>query len=99
MNAKDIENDRELQQVLWACYDFWEASQRPIHEREIFYGWIRRRYEERFGTGFHQSKLRQLASLGYLERRDTARGGSRRYYRLANPAQTREFLTRWGLLD
>ena len=45
--------------------------------------WIRAECENR-GVPFHQAKLGRLGRLGLLIRGDTARGGTRRYYRLAS---------------
>src|SRR5687767_11008083 len=96
MATKDIENDKELQQILWACHDYWEGIEEASN-RAICYSWVLPRYKEKFGTEFHQSRLNRLVSLGYLEKDDTSRGGNRRYYKLANPSQLSEALKKWGL--
>jgi hypothetical protein len=62
--------------LLRECLDF------PIEGGEIFCGeWIRHRCEQK-NIPFHQGWLRKLATLGLLERLNTSRGGSRRYYRI-----------------
>lgn len=87
----------ELQRVLWACYRYWQSSDSlPPHERTICYSWVSRVYEDAFGTKFHQSKLGRLAKLGFLERAEASRGGSRRYYRLVDPDRVNALL---GELD
>lgn len=53
--------------------------------------WIRSRCEQE-GVPFHQGWLRKLANLGLLERLDSSRGGSRRYYRIRDAALVREIL-------
>lgn len=99
MGTSEIENELELQQVLWACYTYWkrQGEALPPNERVVCYKWVRGPYEDRFGTRFHQSKLQRLAKLGFLEKDDTARGGSRRYYRIVEPEQVGELLRKWGL--
>lgn len=96
MSTNGIETERELQQILWACYDFWKESSRPPNEREIYYGWIIDRYKNKFGASFHQATLRRLITLGYLAAGDTARGGDRRYYKLVDPNKTANDLKSWG---
>ena len=73
MKVDEIKNDPELQQVLWACYRYWQNESLPAHKRVICYSWIIEPYEERFGTKFHQSRLRRLTELGFLKRDDTSR--------------------------
>lgn len=98
MRANEIENNAELQQVLWACHEYWQSESLPPHERTICYSWVVRLYEDRFGARFHQSKLRQLASLGFLQQDDTSRGGSRRYYKVVDPNGVANLLKKWGLI-
>ena len=98
MRVNEIESNVELQQVLWACYKYWEGESLPPHERIIYYSWVVRPYEERFGTEFHQSKLRRLASLGFLQQDDTSRGGNRRYYKIADPNGVASLLKKWKLI-
>lgn len=97
MRVNEIENDLELQQVLWACYKYWQGESLPPDERIICYSWIRRLYEDRFGAKFHQSKLGRLAKLGFLKKGDTARSGNRRYYKIADPNRVDDLLRKWNL--
>ena len=88
--TEDIESvevtiDQELQQILWACYEYWKNEQLPPSKRVVCFAWIITPFEKRFGASFHQSRLSRLATLGFLEKDDTSRGGNRRYYRLINP--------------
>ncbi len=94
MRADEFEKDLELQQVLWACYEYWQGETLPPRERVICYSWVVRVYEDRFGTKFHHSKLRHLAKLGFLKEDSTSRGGQRRYYKIVEPdhvENTREY--------
>jgi hypothetical protein len=98
MRATEIENDPELQRVLWACYQYWQGEEAlPPHERTICYKWALDLYESKFGTKFHQSKLRLLAKLGFLKHDDTSRGGHRRYYKIMDPNQVDNLLRKWNL--
>ena len=97
MRVNEIENDLELQRVLWACYTYWQGEALPPHERTICYSWVRRLYEDRFGAKFHQSKLGRLAKLGFLKKGDTARSGNRRYYKIADPNRVDDLLRKWNL--
>lgn len=98
MKADEIENDPELQRVLWACYKYWQDESLPANERVICYSWIVGLYNERFGTKFHPSILRHLTKLGFLKEEDTSKGGHRRYYEIINPGQVDELLRKWGLI-
>ena len=98
MRVNEIESNVELQQVLWACYKYWQGESLPPHERVICYSWVVRLYEDKFGTGFHQSKLRRLASLGFLQQDDTSRGGNRRYYKIVDPNKVASLLKKWKLI-
>jgi hypothetical protein len=98
MRANEIENDLELQRVLWACYRYWQGEALPPHERVICYSWVVRLYEDRFDAGFHQSKLRRLAGLGFLQQDDTSRGGNRRYYMIVDPNRVASLLKKWKLI-
>lgn len=97
MSANAIETGRELQQVLWACYQYWAAEITPPHERTVCYSWVIRPYEKKFGTRFHQSRLQCLAEIGFLKQEDTSRSGNRRYYTVACPYQVNELLKKWGM--
>ncbi len=98
MEANRIEKDPELLKVLWACYKYWKGETLPPEQRVICYSWVLPLYEDRFGARFHQSKLKRLAKLGFLQEADTARGGRRRYYKLREPSRVVELLQRWKLL-
>jgi len=98
MTTGDMEIDRELQHVLWACYEYSQREPFPPEPRSVCYTWVRRAYEKRFGCRFHQSKLSRLAKLGFLELEETARAGHRRYYQLVDANQVRGLLEEWGLL-
>lgn len=97
MGADGIEDDVELQRILWACYEYWHAESLPHHERIICYNWILGPYKDRFGTTFHQSGLRRLTKLGFLKQDQTSRGGHRRYYKIADPDRLGELLRKWNL--
>lgn len=98
MKALEIENDPELQGVLWACYKYCHDESLPSYERVICYSWIVGLYNERFGTKFHQSKLRKLTKLGFLKGDDTSRDWHRRYYKIINPNQVQKLLRKWSLI-
>ena len=97
MKVNEIENDLELQRVLWACYKYWQSESLPPHKRAICYSWVIGPYEDRFGTRFHQSRLRRLTKLGFLERDVASRGGSRRYYKIVDPNRVDDLLQKWDL--
>ena len=97
MGANEIGDDVELQQILWACYEYWQAESLPAHERIICYNWVLGLYEDRFGTKFHQSGLRRLTKLRFLKKDDTSRGGHRRYYKIVDPNRVRDLLRKWNL--
>lgn len=90
-----IENDPELQHVLWACYKYWAGESLPPDERLICYTWVKEVYEKEFGAQFQKSKLQHLAKLEFLSLGDTARGGRRRYYKLVDPDRIHEMLKSW----
>lgn len=92
MKPIDIDNDKELQRVLWACYEYWRNEPLPVEDRELCYSWVVGPYKKRFGTQFHQSKLGMLARLGWLNQADTSRGGGRRYYTIPTPERVKELL-------
>ncbi len=98
MRVSKIENDRELQRILWACYKYWQI-QSSSAERAICYNWVLRPYEERFGAKFHQSRLRRLKALGFLEQEEISRAGHRRYYRIVDSDRVRALLRKWDLLQ
>jgi len=96
MRVDELEKDSELQQVLWACYEYWQSETSRPHEKTICYSWVVRVYEDRFGTKFHHSKLRHLAKLGFLKEDDTSRGGHRRYYKIVEPDRVANLLRKWN---
>ncbi len=98
MEIKGSRFDKDLQKILWACYQYWSSQEQPEQERSICYSWIIRPYKERFGSDFHQSKLAELAKLGFLDREETSRGGRRRYYRIVKPNHIQSLLSDWGFL-
>ena len=99
MPAKEIEGNIELQQVLWACFNYWQTQESlPLQERSICFNWVIDSYKEKFGSRFHQSKLKNLVKLGFLKPADTTRGGNRRYYTIVDPDRVNELLQQWGML-
>jgi hypothetical protein len=97
MEANEIEDDVELQRVLWACYKYWHDESLPPYERIICYNWVLGPYENRFGTKFHQSGLRRLTKLGFLKQDHASRGGHRRYYKIVDPNRVADLLRKWIL--
>jgi len=88
-----VQIDREAQRVLWACLEYWKAIPIPPEERMICYKWVIDPYQKRFGTGFHQSVLNRLAQEGFLYKKHSANGGSKRYYGIVDPTGLEELLT------
>ncbi len=99
MNANpiDIESDVELQGVLWACHKYWKGEPLPPEQRIVCYSWVIDDYRNRFGRGFHQTKLYWLAKLGFLKQDSSSRGQSRRYYKLTDPIRVENLLAKWRL--
>ena len=97
MGTEEAKVSPELRQVLWACYMYWQGEPVPPDERSICYGWIAGPYERKSGTSFHQSRLRQLVELGFLDQADVARGGYRRYYKIVDPDRIENLLKEWDL--
>lgn len=97
METIEIENNTELQRILWACYEYWRKESLSTHEKSICYAWIVRVYEEKFGVKFHHSALQKLVKFGFLQPDETSRGGNRRYYRIVNPDRIRRLLHKFGL--
>jgi hypothetical protein len=91
MNSQILPAD--LNQVLCAYYEYWHTIDLPEHEREVCYTWILPVYRRMFGGSFHQSKLQRLVDLAFLIPGYSARGGNRRYYRLADPQAVHDLLT------
>jgi hypothetical protein len=74
-----------LQNALWACYTYTLSENHlPADQRIVCFSWVQRIYQREFGQALHNGHLRQLATLGLLERADTSRQGNRRYYRLTS---------------
>lgn len=67
--------------VLASCLDCLKESALG----EICHRWVEPRFRERFGGTFHQSILKELAALGYLNEGDLVRGKHRRYYTIPDP--------------
>jgi hypothetical protein len=82
----------DLKKVLCACFECWITDPNPEDKREICYTWVATVYARLYGGKFHPSKLQQLAERGFLIAGDSARGGKRRYYTLADHKATLEFL-------
>ena len=97
MRADEIEDYPELQRVFWACYKYWQGESLPPGERIICYSWVLHLYEDKFGTKFHQSRLRQLAKFGFLKQDHTSRSGRRRYYKIVDPDRVDVLLRKWNL--
>ena len=98
MGTEEVEVSPELQQVLWACYVYWQGEPSPPDKRTIYYGWIAGPYEQKFGATFHQTRLRQLVNLGFLERVDVAGVRYRRYYKMVDPDRVAGLLREWDLI-
>ena len=77
----------DLLRVLWAVNDYWQKSNQPPAERVVCYSWVVQAHEEKFGGSFHQSKLHNLAKLGFLKPEWSS--NDRRYYSVPNPGQVR----------
>jgi hypothetical protein len=99
MTSTMVEIEQDLRQILWACYDYWHRGTTPPEQRMICHYWVIDTYFNRFGTNFHQGRLRQLAKLGLLKAAYTVRGGARRYYTIPDPERVVELLTAWQLLE
>ncbi len=97
MEAIEIENNMELQRILWACYEYWRKESLAPHERSICYTWVVKVYRGKFGTKFHQAALRRLVKLGFLQPDKTSQSGNRRYYRIVNPTQIGSLLQKFDI--
>jgi DNA-binding transcriptional ArsR family regulator len=74
-----------LRNALWACYTYtFSEHHLPADQRIVCFSWVQRIYQREFGHALHNTHLRQLATLGLLEKVDTSRQGNRRYYRLTS---------------
>lgn len=94
----EVRDDRQLQRVLWACYEYWRLEDLQPDERAVCYSWVVDLYEDRFDKRFHQSKLSRLEKLRFLEKAELSRSGHRRYYKISNPEFLRDLLSKWMLL-
>ena len=92
----DVEAEPQLWQVLSACYDVWRNEASPPDQRLLCFSWILPLYEERFGKRFHQSRLAQLESAGFLEKYASTRSRHRRYYKLPDPDRVESLLRKWS---
>jgi hypothetical protein len=92
MTLADIKDDIQLQRVLWAAVDYWNREEQPVDERVICYKWVLGVYKSRFRGSFHHSKLLQLEKLGFFQKADVSRDGSRRYYRIADVRRVESLL-------
>ena len=99
MSIEEIVNEKELTQILWACYEYWDNESDPVEKRVVCYDWVVKEFKSRFDRGFHESELIKLADYGILSAVDKSRGGNRVYYTLNNPSEIREKLLIWGLFD
>lgn len=88
----DMNLDAESLKILCAYFEYWETIALPEADREVCYRWVASTYRNLFGGTFHQSGLRRLAKLGILIPSDSADGGNRRYYKLANPEVARNLI-------
>jgi hypothetical protein len=77
----------DLLRVLWAVYDHWRRSDLPPAERVVCYTWVVQAHESKFGEPFHQSKLHNLAKLGFLKQEWSS--NDRRYYSIPDPGRVR----------
>lgn len=96
MTTADVEGEPELQQVLSACYEVWKSENAPSDQRLLCYAWVLPHYEDRFGKGFHPSRLAQLGTAGLLEKYVSTRTGRRRYYKLPDPDHVGSLLSKWS---
>ena len=99
MSIEEIVNEKELKQILWACYNYWNNESKPIDERVICYAWVIKEYTHRFDRGFQESELTKLAYYGILSKVDKFQVGNRVYYKLNNPTEIKGKLLIWGLFD
>jgi hypothetical protein len=97
MKQSGIDADKELQQILWACFKYWISCPLPPEERIICHHWLMRPYKEKFGTGFDWPKLEELSELGFLVSDMASKSGQSRYYSLADPVKVKELLKKWKL--
>jgi hypothetical protein len=99
MSIEEIVNEKELKQVLWACYNYWDNESKPVEERIIAYAGVVKEYKNRYDKTFNQSELKRLADYGIISVVDKPRGGNQVYYALNNPSEIKGKLLIWGLFD
>jgi hypothetical protein len=99
MGIEAIVNEKELKQVLWACYNYWDNESKPVDKRVICYAWAAKEFKNRYDKAFNESDLDKLAELGILAAVEKSRGDNKKYYRLNNPSEIKGKLLIWGLYD
>ena len=99
MSIQEIVNEKELKRVLWACYNYWDNESKPIDKRVICYTWVLKEFKNRYDKVFDESEIIKLANHGILVEVDKSRDKNQIYYKLNNPAEVKEKLLIWGLLD
>jgi hypothetical protein len=99
MSIEEIANEKELKQVLWACYNYWDNEAKPVDERLISYAGVVKEYKNRYDKEFNQSELKKLADYGIIAAEEKSKGGNRVNYKLNNPSEIKGKLLIWGLFD
>ncbi|MGB7537853.1 MAG: hypothetical protein WBM17_04880 [Anaerolineales bacterium] len=99
MSIDAIVNEKELKQVLWACYNYWDNESKPVDKRVICYAWVAKEYKNRYDAGFDESDLEKLADQGILTAVEKSRGDNKNYYKLNNPSEIKGKLLIWGFFD
>lgn len=99
MSIEAIANEKELKQVLWACYNYWDNESKPVEKREICYAWVNKEYKKRYDKEFNESELTRLADHGIISATDKTRGSNRVFYTLTNPSEVKGKLLIWGMFD
>jgi hypothetical protein len=99
MSIQEIVNEKELKQVLWACYNYWDNESKPVDKRIICYKWILKEFKNRYDKEFDESEIIKLVNHGILSVVEKTRGDKQVYYKLNNPSEVREKLMIWGILD
>jgi hypothetical protein len=94
VNEEQLLRDPELQRVMWAYCEVWNRAAGSESERQVCTKWVKNRFEERFGGGFHQSRLATLAKFGFLTPGWLTRGKSRRHYLLNDPPRVLALVSR-----
>jgi len=97
MKPTDIENEPELQQILWACYECSQTDLVAAGEGSVCYSSMIDSYKKKFRSEFHPAKLYWLTKLGFLKQAHASRGGNRRYYTITNRDRVLQLLKKWKL--